>query len=171
MNAPIVSEMIRPDKLDPNRAAIRDMRAIRLVLLCITLGGCSLSMPRPAEAPVSAARPADQLVGKNVDTLVAQLGPPTQSRPDGDQTTYVWQIETPLEGSPPTGAGGLYGDGASPGYVSDGYSPFCRINVVASSAGVITQANTEESNGTGTPNGFLRSGNVCQQRLRTKPRG
>jgi len=123
------------------------------------------------EAPVSAARPADQLVGKNLDALIAQLGQPTRSQPlDNDQTSYVWQIETPDDKLPPTGAGGLYGDANNPGYVSEGFSPFCRINVVAGVNGVITQANTEESNGTGTPNGFVRSGNVCQQRLK-KVRG
>ena len=145
------------------------------MLLCVTLGGCSLSsfsMSRPAEAPVSAARPADQLVGKNIDTLIAQLGQPMRSQPmDNDQTSFVWQIDTPSGPPPPTGEGGLYGDGNSPGYVSEGYSPFCRINViVTSSTGVITQATTEESNGTGTPGGFARGGNVCQQRLKAKSR-
>jgi outer membrane protein assembly factor BamE (lipoprotein component of BamABCDE complex) len=153
------------------------MRATQLFLLCAALGGCSLSMPSlPSissshEAPASTARPADQLVGKNIDTLVAQLGQPTRSQPlDNDQTSYVWQIETPGGTPPPTGNGGLYGDGNSPGYVSEGYAPFCRINVVATANGVITQANTEESNGTGTPNGYLRSGNVCEKRLKAKSR-
>lgn len=150
------------------------MRMASILLLCAVLGGCSLSsfsVSRPGEAPASAARPADQLVGKNVEALVAQLGPPTRSQPlDGDQTSYVWQIETPLDALPPTGDGGLYGDGNSPAYVSEGYSPFCRINVVATGNGIITQANTEESNGTGTPNGFMRAGNICQQRLATRSR-
>ena len=147
-----------------------NMRTIGFVLLCAMLGGCSLSMPSLSsshEAPVSAARPADQLVGKNINTLIAQLGQPTRSQPvDNDQTSYVWQIETPEGTPPPTGNAGLYGDGNSPGYVSEGYTPFCRINVVAAADGVITQANTEESNGTGTPNGFVRSGNVCEKRLK-----
>jgi len=159
------------------------MRPASAILLCAVLSGCSLSMPsismpslssisRPAEAPVSAARPAEQYVGKNLDTLVAQFGPPKRSQPlDNDQTSYVWQFDVGDEAPPPTGAGGLYGDGWSPGYVSEGYSPFCRVTVVASADGVITQANTEESNGTGTPSGFVRSGNVCQKQLRAKSRG
>ena len=145
------------------------MRMAQTALLCVALGGCSLSLPRAPEAGISAARPADQLVGKKLDTLVAHLGQPTQSQPlDNDQVSYMWQIETPAEAPPPTGTGGLYGDGGSPGYVSQGFSPFCRINVVASSAGVITQANTEESNGTGSPNGVFRGGDFCQKRLRAK---
>jgi len=156
------------------------MRIASTVLLCTVLGGCSLSMPSismpslssSAEAPVSAARPAEQYVGKKLDTLIAQFGPPKRSQPlDNDQTSYVWQFDATDDGLPPTGAGGLYGDGWSPGYVSDGYSPFCRVTVVASADGVVTQANTEESNGTGTPNGFIRSGNICQKQLRTKSRG
>lgn len=148
------------------------MRVASVIVLCGVLGGCSLSLPSTKEAPVSAARPADQLVGKKLDTLVAQLGQPTRSQPmDNDLTTYVWQIDTPGEAPPPTGAGGLYGDGNNPAYVSEGYSPFCRVNVVASStSGLVTQASTEESNGTGTPNGLMRGGNICQQRLR-KVRG
>jgi hypothetical protein len=152
------------------------MRMVSIMLLSVALGGCSLSMPSipslsSKEAPVSAARPADQLVGKTVDTLIAQLGQPTRSQPlENDQTSYVWQIETPSDPPPPRGDAGLYGDGNAPGYVSEGYSPFCRINVVAGTNGVITQANTEESNGTGTPNGFVRSSNVCEKRLRAKSR-
>lgn len=147
------------------------MRTIQLFPLCAVLGGCSLSMPSfpssSREAPVSEARPADQLVGKNLDTLIAQLGQPTRSQPlDNDQTSYVRQIEMPRENSHPTGGGGLYGDGNSPPYVKEeGYTPFCKISVVASSAGVIAQASTEESNGTGTPNGMIRSANLCQRRL------
>ena len=145
------------------------MRMALTALLCIVLCGCSLSLPRAPEAGVSAARPANQLVGKKLDILVAQLGQPTRSQPlDNDQTSYMWQIETPGEPPAPTGAGGLYGDGGSPGYVSEGYAPFCRINVVASSSGVVTEANTEESNGTGSPHGVFRGGNFCQQRLRAK---
>ena len=155
------------------------MRLASTILLCVVLGGCSLSMPslssisRPAEAPVSAARPAEQYVGKNLDTLVAQWGPPKRSQPlENDQTSYVWQFEPTDEVLPPTGYGGiLYDDGWSPGYVSQGYSPFCRITVVASADGVITQANTEESNGTGTPGGFIRSTNACQKLVKPKSRG
>jgi hypothetical protein len=140
------------------------------VVFGLMLGGCSFSLPKAQEAPVSAARPADQLVGRNIDALVAQLGQPKRSQSlDNDQTSYVWQIE--IGDTPPlTGSGGLYDDGVSPGYVSDGYTPVCRINVIASANGVITQATTEESNGTGTPNGVFRRDNICDRYLRAKSR-
>lgn len=146
------------------------MRIIRFILLCTVLGGCSLSIPRPPEPTLSAARPADQFVGKNLDVLVAQLGPPSRSSPsDNDQTTVVWQFEAPTGTPPVEGPGGLYGDGNAPGYVSEGYSPVCRITaVVSTSSGIVTQANTEESNGTGAS--WLHRDNVCAKHLRTKSR-
>jgi hypothetical protein len=147
------------------------MRTTQLIMLCVasgvTFGGCS--MPRLPEAAVTAARPADQLVGKNLDALIKQLGPPARSSSaDSDQTTIVWQFETPTGTPATTGSGGLYGDGGSPSYVSQGYSPFCRITAIVSTAtGVVTQASMEESNGTGAS--MLRRGeSICSQHLRAK---
>ncbi|HLI98950.1 MAG TPA: hypothetical protein VKT76_04465 [Bradyrhizobium sp.] len=145
-------------------------RLVPFALLCGVLGGCSLSVPRPAEPAVTAAKPADQLVGQNLDALVAQLGPPTRSQSlDNDQTSVVWQFETSSETAPPSGDGGLYGDGSSPGYVSQGYSPFCRITaVVTTSSGIVAQASTEESNGTGAT--ILRRDSICAKHLKIKSR-
>lgn len=146
------------------------MRTIQLILFCAALGGCSSSIPRQPEAALSTARPADQFVGKNLDALVAQLGPPTGSLPsDNDQTTVVWQFEAPTGAPPVEGAAGLYGDGNAPGYVSEGYSPFCRITaIVSTSSGVVTQAHTEESNGTGAS--WLHRDGACARHLRAKSR-
>ena len=137
-----------------------------VVALVVALGGCSLQMPKVPETAVSAARPADQLVGKTLDTLIAQLGQPARSSPlDNDQTSVVWQFE-PQEALPPTGAGGLYGDGTSPAFVSPGYSPFCRITAVVSTAnGSVIQASTEESNGTAASG---RGTGICSRYLRAK---
>jgi hypothetical protein len=137
--------------------------------LGVALGGCS--MPRIPEAAVATAQPADHLVGQNLDALIARFGPPARTSPaDNDQTTVVWQFETPARTSPPTGAGGLYGDGGSPGYVAQDYSPFCRVTaVVSTTTGVVTQARTEESNGTGSSL-LRRSESICSQYIPTKPR-
>jgi hypothetical protein len=147
------------------------MRTTQLMMLCIASGvpwGGGCLGGRGGGAPTTAL-PADQFVGKNLDALVKQLGPPTRSSPaDSDQTTIVWQFETATGTPPPTGSGGLYGDGGSPSYVSQGYSPFCRITAtVATSSGIVTQANMEESNGTGAS--MLRRGeSICAQHLRAK---
>jgi hypothetical protein len=155
------------------------MRILQILVVCTALGGCSMQWPeaatlwKEAKVPV-ATRSADQFVGQNVDALIAQLGPATRStKIDDDQNSFVWLLSAdPAGDTPPnTGDGGLYGDGASPGYVSQGYSPFCWINVVATPAGIVTQANTEESNGTGAPGVTLgTSGSVCARRLRMKSR-
>jgi hypothetical protein len=154
------------------------MRIFQVMVVCTALGGCSMQWPevatwKEAKVPV-AARSADQFVGQNVDALIAQLGPATKStKIDDDQNSYVWLLSSdPAGDTPPmTGHGGLYGDGGSPGHVSQGYSPFCRISVVATPAGIVTQANTEESNGTGAPSGILSTNQgICAQRLRMKSR-
>ena len=149
------------------------MRTTQLIMLCVvsgvTFGGCS--MPRLPEVTATTTRPADQFVGKNLDAMIAQLGPPARSSSsDNDQTTVVWQFETPTGAPPLSGSGGLYGDGGAPSYVSPGYSPFCRITATVSTAtGVVTQASTEESNGTGSSGAILRRGeSVCSQHLRAK---
>jgi hypothetical protein len=149
------------------------MRTAQFMMLCaalgVTFGGCSV--PRLPEAAVTAARPADHLVGKNLDALIVQFGPPARSSlSDNDQTTVVWQFDTPAGSPPLTGSGGLYGDGGSPSYVSPGFSPFCRITATVSTAtGIVTQASTEESNGTGSSAAVLRRGeSVCAPHLRAK---
>lgn len=145
------------------------MRTISLVLLSVALGGCSLSLPSSSSGPaVTAQQPADRFVGKQLDTLVAQFGPPKRSAIlENDQTSLVWQFETPLGDPRATGDAGLYGDGNAPAYVSEGYSPFCRLTVtVTTSTGIVTQANTEQSNGTGAS--VMRREDICSQYLRTK---
>jgi hypothetical protein len=141
--------------------------AVFAAILGIALGGCSLQLPKAApEAAVSAARPADQLVGKNLDAIVAKLGQPDRnSQLDNGRSSFVWQIE-PREALPPTGDGGLYGDANNPGHVSNGYEAFCKVTVVVDMAnGNILQASTEESNGTGAA--YFGS-NICSRYLRTK---
>jgi hypothetical protein len=144
------------------------MRILKIVALCAALGGCGASR----QAVV--ARPADQLVGQNLDTLVARFGPPTSSsKIDNDQGSYVWQLGDAADSAgkpvPRTGYGGLYGDGESPSVVSQGYSPLCKINIITSPTGTVTRASTEESNGTGAAVGiFDVGGSICAQRLGTK---
>jgi hypothetical protein len=47
------------------------MRVVGIVALCAALGGCA------ASAPEVRARLGQEYIGKNVDTLVVQWGPPT----------------------------------------------------------------------------------------------
>ncbi len=147
------------------------MRILKIVALCAALGGCGASRQEVA------ARPDDQLIGQNLDTLIARFGPPAgSSKMDNDQSSYVWQLAAATDSAggraPHAGYGGLYGDGDSPSNVSPGYSQSCKINVIASPTGIVTQANTEESRGTGATLGIVGvSGSLCAQRLGIKSQG
>jgi hypothetical protein len=144
------------------------MRILKIVALCAVLGGCAGA----AQPQAGAASHDGQFIGQNVTSFAAQYGPPTSSkRMDDGQGSYVWQLDTV---SAPdrwvdTGPGGLYGDGHTPGYISDD-PRFCKVKIITSPDGIITQFNTEDSNGTGAPAMTLGiNGSVCAKRLRTQP--
>jgi hypothetical protein len=146
------------------------MRIPAIVILCAALGGCWTS-GQQAATPV---RSSDQFVGQNVDAVVARFGKPTgRKKLDNDQMAYVWELaaaESSGEQKGPTGQGGLYGDGLTPGYISDD-PRFCKISVTTSPEGIVTQFSAEDSNGTGAPSVSLGlSGSVCAQRIVAKPR-
>jgi hypothetical protein len=143
------------------------MRIPEIVALCAVLGGCAGS-PQGV-----AVRYGDQFIGKNVDALVAQIGRPTSSkRMDDGQGAYVWQLTaaTDLSGERRIhrGSAGLYGDGYTPGYISDDPG-FCKVSVVTSPEGIVIQLNAEDSNGTGAPTMTLGlNGSICAQRFQAK---
>jgi hypothetical protein len=141
------------------------MRIPIIVGLCAALGGCW----SPGQDVTTSTRPGDQFVGKNVDTVVARFGNPGgRKKMDSDQMLYVWELaatELPANQRSYTGQGGLYGDGRTPGAMSDD-PRICRISVTTSPDGVVTQFSAEDSNGTGAPRITSGAGNsVCAQRL------
>ena len=143
------------------------MRILEIVALCAVLGGCAGALQQEG-----AARSGGQFIGQNVTAFAAQYGPPTSSkRMDDGQGSYVWQLSAVAAPDRwvDTGSGGLYGDGHTPGYISDD-PRFCRVKIIASPEGIVTQLNTEDSNGTGAPAMTLGiNGSVCAKRLGTKP--
>lgn len=145
------------------------MRIPGIVVLCAALGGCWTS----GQEVATSTRPGDQFVGQNVDAVVARFGKPTgRKKMDNDQMSYVWELAaTDLPGNQRayTGDAGLYGDGVTPGAMSDD-PRFCKLSVITSPEGVVTQFNAEDSNGTGAPSMTLGlTGSVCAQRLKMKP--
>lgn len=148
------------------RLGITKMRILRLLALCAVLGGCAGTWQ---EAP-SSSRLGDQFIGKDVDALVARIGRPTRSkRMDDGQASYMWELAAVANsaGDRPihTGDAGLYGDGYTPGYISDD-PRLCTISVTTSSDGIVTQLKAEDSNGTGAPAVTLGfSGSICAKRL------
>ena len=142
------------------------MRILEIAALCALLGGCAGALQQEG-----AARSGGQFIGQNVTAFAAQYGPPTSSkRMDDGQGSYVWQLSAVAAPDRwvDTGSGGLYGDGHTPGYISDD-PRFCRVKVITSPEGIISQFNTEDSNGTGAPTMTLGiNGSVCAKRLGTK---
>ena len=88
---------------------------------------------------------------------------------DDGQASYMWELAAVANsaGDRPiyTGDAGLYGDGYTPGYISDD-PRLCTISVTTSSDGIVTQLKAEDSNGTGAPAVTLGfSGSICAKRL------
>ncbi|MGO8908038.1 MAG: hypothetical protein ACLQDM_01720 [Bradyrhizobium sp.] len=122
----------------------------------------------------STSRLGDQFVGQNVTSIVTRFGKPiSRSKTDNDQTSYVWDLDDSVEPAVnhriQAAAGGLYGDGETPGYMTDD-PRFCKMTVTVSREGIVTQVVAEEQNGTGAPSVSLGfNGSICAQRLRAKP--
>ncbi|WP_441237523.1 hypothetical protein [Bradyrhizobium sp. 930_D9_N1_4] len=131
------------------------MRVLAIWTICAVLGGCA------ASAPEVKARLGQEYVGKNVDTLVVQWGPPTTTfRMNSGQTSYVWQLASETTVSMDRSGSGL----------AKNYA--CKVNVIASPTGVIQQLDTEDYNagqGIWSMTGAL--GSMCGERLRMKPQG
>jgi hypothetical protein len=152
------------------RPGTTKMRILEIVALCAALGGCAGAQQEAA----SASRLGDQFIGKDVNALVAQIGRPASSkRLDDGQASYVWELPAVTASAGErwinTGDGGLYGDGHTPGYMSDDLR-FCRVSATASPEGIVTQLKAEDSNGTGAPAVTLGfNGSICAKRFGTKP--
>jgi hypothetical protein len=100
----------------------------------------------------------DQFIGQNVDTLVVQFGPPTSTfKMNSGQSSYVWQLSAETDIRTDRGWG-------------TASTRFFKVSVIASSTGIVTQLNTEDSNaGFGLPAAVGAYGSICGQRLGMKP--
>ena len=139
------------------------MRALRAAILCLALGGCWTS------GQTATSGRWDQFVGQNVQVVATKFGQPTgRKRMDNDQMLYVWELPSlDWSGNKKThsGDGGLYGDGQTPGYMSDD-PRLCKLSVTTSPEGIVTQVEAQDFNGTGAPAMTLGlAGGVCAQRL------
>jgi hypothetical protein len=136
------------------------MRWLGVAALAIALCGCAASKQEVA------ARLGDQYVGKNVDALVMQFGPPSSSfRMNSGDTSYLWQLsaETDIDIS-----SDRYGSRGS------ATTSYCKVSVIASPAGVVTRLTTEDASGTGGILGLAGVdiyGSICGRRLGMKPQG
>jgi len=117
--------------------------------LALALGGCAASREEVA------ARLGAEYVGKNVDTVVAKFGPPTSMfKMNSGQTSYQWQLANQTY---------IAVNNRGSGYASTQY---CKVSVIASPTGVVSQLNTEDSNaGSGIDAAVGVYGSICANRL------
>lgn len=144
------------------------MRILEIAALCVALGGCAAS----PQGVASTSPFGGQFVGKDIDALVARIGRPASAKKmDDGQGSYVWELAAATDSAGDRrihrGDAGLYGDGHTPGYMSDD-PRFCKVSVTTSPEGIVTQLRAEDANGTGAPAMTLGiKGSVCAQRLGT----
>jgi len=128
------------------------MRISAMVALCLALAGCAASRQEVA------ARLGDQYIGKNVDALVVQWGPPTSTfKMNSGETSYLWQLSAVTDIDTYRGSG-------------TASSRYCKVSVIASPTGVVTQLNTDDANAGGGLIGAVGGfGSLCAQRLGMRP--
>lgn len=127
---------------------MRRALAVGLVALGAALGGCAASRQEVA------AKLGGEFVGKPVDIMVVRFGPPaTTFRMNSGQTSYVWQLSAVTDINTDRG----YGTAST---------RYCKVTVIASPAGVVTQLDTEDPNaGAGLGGALGAFGSMCAQRL------
>jgi hypothetical protein len=131
------------------------MRIFSILVLAATLAGCF------ANGQEVRARLGQEYIGKNVDALVVQWGPPSSTfKLNSGGSSYVWQLAAVTEIAMDRG----YGTASTAA---------CKVSVITSPTGIVTKLDTEDHNPGGT--GLLglagamgAYGSMCAQRLGMK---
>ncbi len=104
------------------------MRILGIVALGAALAGCAASRQEVA------TRLGQQYVGQNVDALVVRFGPPASTfKLNSGETSYVWQLGNQTDINTYRGSGSAS-------------TMYCKVSVIASKMGVVSQRNTEDAN-------------------------
>ena len=130
------------------------MRILGIVALCVTLGGCAASRQEVV------TRLGDHYIGKNVDALVVDFGPPASTfKMNSGDTSYIWQLGNQTNIATDRGSG----------IASTNY---CKVSVIADKAGLVRQLNTEDANaGGGIAGAVGMYGSICANRLGIQHQG
>lgn len=106
------------------------MRILGVLAICIALGGCYASSQEVR------AKLGEEYVGKSVDALVLQFGPPaSQFRLSTGETSYLWQLSSHTNVDATRDRYGISGTATT---------KFCKLNVIASPNGMVTKLATED---------------------------
>lgn len=119
-------------------------------LFAVILVGCAATKQEVSENLET------RFIGKNVDSLVSEFGPPASVfRMNSGETAYAWQLSavTDISGSQNFGTA---------------QTNYCKVNVISSSSGTVTKLTTEDSNrsaGNGPVGMLINTGSICARRL------
>jgi hypothetical protein len=119
-----------------------------LMAICFLLSGCAASREEVV------TRLGDRFVGRNVDALVTEFGPPGSTfKMNSGDTSYIWQLGNQTDINTDRGSGFAQ-------------TRYCRVSVIANKVGIVTQLRTEDSNAGGGIIGAVGGfGSICARRL------
>jgi hypothetical protein len=133
------------------KSAMRGIVVLAVTLLAV---GCATTTQEVAETLGS------RFVGKSVDALVSEFGPPASTfRMHSGEAAYAWQLTAATNINTNQGVG----------YAKTYY---CKVNVIASPAGIVTKLTTQDMSGTGGVLGLVGVdiyGSMCARHLRIMP--
>jgi hypothetical protein len=125
-----------------------------LAAACL-LSGCAATKQEVSE------NLGNRFIGKNVDALVTEFGPPASTfKMNSGETSYLWQLSAVTHINTDQGSG-------------TAKTNYCKVSVIASRTGTVTKLTTEDASGTGGVLGLAGVdiyGSVCAQHL-GMPRG
>lgn len=128
------------------------IRFAMLAAACL-LSGCAATKQEVSENLGS------RFLGKNVDTLVSEFGPPASAfRMNSGETAYVWQLSAVTDIDTYRGSG-------------TAKTNYCKVSVIASQTGTVTKLTTEDASGTGGILGLAGVdiyGSICARHLGMK---
>lgn len=128
------------------------MKTFWVLAVATLLAGCAASRQEVV------ARLGSEFVGQNVDALVVKFGPPSSVyKMNSGGSSYAWQL---------TAITDMAGDRGW----AQAQTRFCKVTVVTSPVGIVTQLDTEDSNaGAGIGGALGAYGSICAQRLGMRP--
>jgi hypothetical protein len=95
-------------------------------------------------------------IGKNVDALVSDFGPPASTfRMNSGEVAYIWELTSVTNIDVQDGRGSAR-------------TNYCKVSVISSPTGVVTKLTTEDRSGTGGILGLAGidiHGSLCANRL------
>jgi hypothetical protein len=129
---------------------VRLFLTMSAVLAVVALPGCAATKQEVS------ANLGDLFLGKNVDALVSEFGPPASTfRMNSGETAYVWQLSAVTKINTNDGIG-------------TAKTNYCKVNVISSPTGIVTKLTTEDESGTGGIVGLAGVdiyGSVCARHL------